>query len=184
MTSGDCLESPVPSFCSYTHPAPSGRRPTCKRSIGGVIAIVSRLSLRSCRSRRTVDKSGRRHFSQMAWINKRPTTSITAQVTSSPPSSRPPTHGSLAASPSQSQQSELSRMSVQRLTLVPMYRFPKCGKAQTSTCVILSGAEGSAFQESRNKRGECVGCQLQTWLSWKCPLGSIVARKFAQLVIL
>ena len=29
----------------------------------------------------TVDKNGQRHFSQMAWINKRPTTSITAQVT-------------------------------------------------------------------------------------------------------
>src|SRR5262252_7373708 len=29
----------------------------------------------------TVDKNGHRHFSQMAWINKRPTTSITAQVT-------------------------------------------------------------------------------------------------------
>jgi hypothetical protein len=28
-----------------------------------------------------VDKNGQRHFSQMAWINKRPTTSITAQVT-------------------------------------------------------------------------------------------------------
>jgi hypothetical protein len=29
----------------------------------------------------TVDKNGQRHFSEMAWINKRPTTSITAQVT-------------------------------------------------------------------------------------------------------
>jgi hypothetical protein len=29
----------------------------------------------------TVDKNGQRQFSQMAWINKRPTTSITAQVT-------------------------------------------------------------------------------------------------------
>jgi hypothetical protein len=29
----------------------------------------------------TVDKNGHRHSSQMAWINKRPTTSITAQVT-------------------------------------------------------------------------------------------------------
>ena len=29
----------------------------------------------------TVNKNGQRHFSQMAWINKRPTTSITAQVT-------------------------------------------------------------------------------------------------------
>jgi hypothetical protein len=29
----------------------------------------------------TVDKNGQRHFSQIAWINKRPTTSITAQVT-------------------------------------------------------------------------------------------------------
>jgi hypothetical protein len=29
----------------------------------------------------TVDKNGQRHFSQMAWINKRPTTSIAAQVT-------------------------------------------------------------------------------------------------------
>ena len=29
----------------------------------------------------TVDKNGQLHFSQMAWINKRPTTSITAQVT-------------------------------------------------------------------------------------------------------
>jgi hypothetical protein len=29
----------------------------------------------------TVDQNGQRHFSQMAWINKRPTTSITAQVT-------------------------------------------------------------------------------------------------------
>jgi hypothetical protein len=29
----------------------------------------------------TVDKNGQRHFSQMAWINKRPMTSITAQVT-------------------------------------------------------------------------------------------------------
>jgi len=29
----------------------------------------------------TVDKNGQRHFSQMAWINKRPTTSITAQAT-------------------------------------------------------------------------------------------------------
>jgi hypothetical protein len=29
----------------------------------------------------TVDKIGQRHFSQMAWINKRPTTSIAAQVT-------------------------------------------------------------------------------------------------------
>ena len=29
----------------------------------------------------TFDKNGQRHFSQMAWINKRPTTSITAQVT-------------------------------------------------------------------------------------------------------
>jgi hypothetical protein len=29
----------------------------------------------------TVDKNGQRHFSQMAWINKRPTTGITAQVT-------------------------------------------------------------------------------------------------------
>jgi hypothetical protein len=29
----------------------------------------------------TVDKNGWRQFSQMAWINKRPTTSITAQVT-------------------------------------------------------------------------------------------------------
>jgi hypothetical protein len=29
----------------------------------------------------TVDKNGQRHFAQMAWINKRPTTSITAQVT-------------------------------------------------------------------------------------------------------
>jgi hypothetical protein len=29
----------------------------------------------------TVDKSGQRHFSQMAWIKKKPTTSITAQVT-------------------------------------------------------------------------------------------------------
>ena len=29
----------------------------------------------------TVDKNRHRHFSQMAWINKRPTTSITAQVT-------------------------------------------------------------------------------------------------------
>jgi hypothetical protein len=29
----------------------------------------------------TVDKNGQRHFSQMARINKRPTTSITAQVT-------------------------------------------------------------------------------------------------------
>jgi hypothetical protein len=28
-----------------------------------------------------VDKNGQRHFSQMAWINKRPTTSITPQVT-------------------------------------------------------------------------------------------------------
>jgi hypothetical protein len=28
----------------------------------------------------TVDKNGQRHFSKMAWINKRPTTSITAQV--------------------------------------------------------------------------------------------------------
>ncbi len=28
----------------------------------------------------TVDKNGQTHFSQMAWINKRPTTSITAQV--------------------------------------------------------------------------------------------------------
>ena len=30
---------------------------------------------------RTVDKNGQRHFSQMAWINRRPTTTITAQVT-------------------------------------------------------------------------------------------------------
>jgi hypothetical protein len=29
----------------------------------------------------TIDKNGQRQFSQMAWINKRPTTSITAQVT-------------------------------------------------------------------------------------------------------
>jgi len=29
----------------------------------------------------TVYKNGQRHFSQMAWINNRPTTSITAQVT-------------------------------------------------------------------------------------------------------
>jgi beta-xylosidase len=29
----------------------------------------------------TVDKNGQRYFSQMAWINKRPTTSITTQVT-------------------------------------------------------------------------------------------------------
>jgi hypothetical protein len=29
----------------------------------------------------TVDKNGQRHFCQMAWINKRPTTSITAHVT-------------------------------------------------------------------------------------------------------
>jgi hypothetical protein len=29
----------------------------------------------------TVDKYSQRHFSQMAWINKRPTTSLTAQVT-------------------------------------------------------------------------------------------------------
>jgi hypothetical protein len=29
----------------------------------------------------TVDKNGQGHFSQMAWINKRPTTIITAQVT-------------------------------------------------------------------------------------------------------
>jgi hypothetical protein len=29
----------------------------------------------------TVDKNGQRHFSQMAWINKSPTTSIAAQVT-------------------------------------------------------------------------------------------------------
>jgi hypothetical protein len=29
----------------------------------------------------TVDKNDQRHFSQMAWINKGPTTSITAQVT-------------------------------------------------------------------------------------------------------
>jgi hypothetical protein len=28
----------------------------------------------------TVDKNGQRHFSQMAWINKRPTTTITAQM--------------------------------------------------------------------------------------------------------
>src|SRR5215470_6330169 len=31
--------------------------------------------------RLTVDRNGQRHFAQMAWINKRPTTSITAQVT-------------------------------------------------------------------------------------------------------
>jgi hypothetical protein len=30
-----------------------------------------------------IDKNGQRHFSQMAWINKRPTTSITEQVTPS-----------------------------------------------------------------------------------------------------
>ena len=29
----------------------------------------------------TVDKNGQGHFSQMAWINNRPTISITAQVT-------------------------------------------------------------------------------------------------------
>ena len=29
----------------------------------------------------TVDKNGQKHFSQMVWLNKRPTTSITAQVT-------------------------------------------------------------------------------------------------------
>ena len=29
----------------------------------------------------TVAKNGQRHFRQIAWINKRPTTSITAQVT-------------------------------------------------------------------------------------------------------
>jgi hypothetical protein len=29
----------------------------------------------------TVDKNGARHFYQMAWINKKSTTSITAQVT-------------------------------------------------------------------------------------------------------
>jgi hypothetical protein len=29
----------------------------------------------------TVDKNGQRHFSQMAWINKRPTTSIGPHVT-------------------------------------------------------------------------------------------------------
>jgi hypothetical protein len=29
----------------------------------------------------TVDKNGQGHFSQMAWINNRPTTSIAAQVT-------------------------------------------------------------------------------------------------------
>jgi len=29
----------------------------------------------------TFDKNGQNHFSQMAWINKRPTTIITAQVT-------------------------------------------------------------------------------------------------------
>ena len=30
---------------------------------------------------KSVDKNAQRHFSQMAWINKRPTTSITRQVT-------------------------------------------------------------------------------------------------------
>jgi hypothetical protein len=29
----------------------------------------------------TVDKNGQTHFSQIAWTNRRPTTSITAQVT-------------------------------------------------------------------------------------------------------
>jgi hypothetical protein len=42
---------------------------------------IDNSSMADCDPTLTVDKNSQTHFSQIAWINKRPTTSITAQVT-------------------------------------------------------------------------------------------------------